>query len=311
MAAPEMDKRGLRGTFFVVTGFVDRGYWQDGPFQRRLFSWDQARDLVWRGHEVASHTVHHIDLAANPAKAAEELSRSRERLMDELPWLPAVSLGWPYWRSSDTAVAAAEKLYIAARAGGIKAEPEDWFYGGVTGGSPRDIYRIGARGILSSDGEAELLPILEEVYSRGGWLVPNFHGVDDGSIDPSALGWEALSLDAFRRILDSLQEQDIWFAPFGEVARYIVQRDSLVLQTTWKANVISVNYSLALDSEIYSQRLTLVAEIAKGFRVKRVDETAEGRALSFTRQTEGEKVDRYLIDLPPGKGELRIRLEGL
>ncbi|WP_321991162.1 polysaccharide deacetylase family protein [Marispirochaeta aestuarii] len=136
VAAPELDKRGIRGTFFVVTGFVDRGAWQDGPFLRRLFSWEQARDLAWRGHEVASHTVHHIDLAAHPAEAAEELSRSRERLMDELPWVPAVSLGWPYWRSSDEAVALAENLYIAARAGGVKAGPEDWFTAESTGGAP-------------------------------------------------------------------------------------------------------------------------------------------------------------------------------
>ncbi|ORC37911.1 hypothetical protein B4O97_02625 [Marispirochaeta aestuarii] len=306
VAAPELDKRGIRGTFFVVTGFVDRGAWQDGPFLRRLFSWEQARDLAWRGHEVASHTVHHIDLAANPAEAAEELSRSRERLMDELPWVPAVSLGWPYWRSSEEAVALAEKLYIAARAGGVKAGPEDWFYGGVNGGSPENIYRIGARGILSSDGEAELRPILEEVYSRGGWLIPNFHGVDDGTIDSSALGWEALSLEVFRRILDSLKEQDIWFAPFGEAARYVMQRDALVLETARAGRVISVDYSSALDPGIYNQRLTLVVEIGQNFRIKRVDETETGRPLAFTRQAEGKVVDRYLIDLPPGEGELRI-----
>ncbi|WP_321991163.1 hypothetical protein [Marispirochaeta aestuarii] len=88
-----------------------------------------------------------------------------------------------------------------------------------------------------------------------------------------------------------------------------MQRDALVLDTAREGRVISVDYSSALDPVIYSQRLTLVVEIGQNFRIKRVDETETGRALAFTLQAEGKEVDRYLIDLPPGKGSLRILVD--
>jgi peptidoglycan/xylan/chitin deacetylase (PgdA/CDA1 family) len=308
VAAPELDVRGIRGTFFVITGYMDQGAWQDGSYIRRLFDWDQARDLAWRGHEVASHTVNHVDLAANPDEAAKQLSQSREMLRDQLPWVCGLSLGWPYWRSSDQAVALAGDLYIAARAGGIQAEQGDWFYGGVNGYSPRDFFRIGARGILSSDKKDDLFPILEEVYSNGGWLVPNFHGVDDGRIARDAVGWEAISLQDFRRILDTLQEHDIWIAPFGTVARYILQRDALEMELASDSNLITVRYSSPLDPAVFDQELTLVLELSEQFRIGQVYESGSGKPRAFTRRPDEAVRNRYLINAPPGDGDLHISL---
>ena len=178
IAAPELDRRGIRATFFVITAAVERGIWHDGEIERLLFGWEEARELAWRGHEIASHSAHHPDLDARPAVAAEELIESYRDLRRELPWVDRFSLGWPYWRASDRAVAAAEGLYPVARAGGISALPEDLHFGGVNGATPTDYMRIGAHGILAADGEAELRPVFDEVYQNGGWLIPNFHGFD-------------------------------------------------------------------------------------------------------------------------------------
>jgi len=62
VAAPELEKRGWRGLFCVVTDWVG-----GGP---RALSWDDVRELVKRGHEIATHTLTHPSLKALVEKGA-------------------------------------------------------------------------------------------------------------------------------------------------------------------------------------------------------------------------------------------------
>lgn len=308
LAAPELRQRGIRGTFFVITGFMEEGIWQDGTVPRPLFGWDEARELAFRGHEIASHTASHRDLAAHPDTAEGELRQSLEDLRRELPWVPVFSLGWPFWRSSEEAILASEGLYYAARAGGISASPGDLHLGGVNGASPAEFMRIGARGILSGDGEEELLPVLDEVYTNGGWLIPNFHGFLDDGIEGASAGWEPLPMESFRAILDTLAELDIWFAPFGEVARYARQRDSLRLKAGIMKNGWKIDYTSSLDPRIYSHPLTLIIQLPQNNRVGGVQLKEGSRDLPFLRLT-GEEYDgrnAYLIEIPAGSGSVLI-----
>ena len=55
IAVPELEKRGWRGLFCIITDKVGT----DGHV-----TWDDVRDMVKRGHEIAAHTVSHVDLAA-------------------------------------------------------------------------------------------------------------------------------------------------------------------------------------------------------------------------------------------------------
>ena len=54
VAAPMLEERGWRGTFCIVTDWIGRD-------DSRL-SWDDVRELVRRGHEIATHTASHRDL---------------------------------------------------------------------------------------------------------------------------------------------------------------------------------------------------------------------------------------------------------
>jgi peptidoglycan/xylan/chitin deacetylase (PgdA/CDA1 family) len=308
LAAPELEKRGMRGTFFVITGFMEKGIWYDGSVPRPLFGWDEARELAFRGHEIASHTETHRDLAAHPDEAEDELKRSLADLRRELPWVPVFSLGWPYWRSSEEAIRASDGLYYAARAGGISASSGDPHLGGVNGASPAEIMRIGARGILSGDGEEELMPVVDEVYTNGGWLIPNFHGFRDDTVAGGSAGWEPLSMESFRVMLDTLAELDIWFAPFGEVASYVRQRDALRLKAAIAKNGWRIDYASPLDSRIYSHPLTLILELPEDERVHRARLKDGARDLPFFRLT-GDQYggqNAYLIEVPAGSGSVLI-----
>ena len=56
LAAPELEKRGWRGVFCVVTDKVGR--------DESLLSWDDVRELVRRGHVIATHTLSHAGLGS-------------------------------------------------------------------------------------------------------------------------------------------------------------------------------------------------------------------------------------------------------
>jgi hypothetical protein len=168
--------------------------------------------------------------------------------------------------------------------------------------------RIGARGILSGDGEKELLPVLKEVYANGGWLIPNFHGFRDDRVDGTSAGWETLPMERFRGMLDTLAELDIWFAPFGEVASYARQRDSLRLKAVEVRNGWRIDYSSSLDSRIYSHPMTLVLELRGDAEVYRVRLKENRRDLPFLR-LKGEEYrlqNAYLIEVPSGSGSVLI-----
>jgi peptidoglycan/xylan/chitin deacetylase (PgdA/CDA1 family) len=76
LVLPALRKRGMKATFFVITGEVGRpGY----------LTWDGVRELAAAGMEIGSHTVTHSRLADVSADGADsELRESRQQLQSQL-----------------------------------------------------------------------------------------------------------------------------------------------------------------------------------------------------------------------------------
>ena len=66
VAAPELEKRGWKGVFAIVTDWVGK---------ENKLSWDEVRELVRRGHEIAVHTRSHQGLGRLADKGKTELVR--------------------------------------------------------------------------------------------------------------------------------------------------------------------------------------------------------------------------------------------
>ncbi len=310
-AYPELDSRGIPATFFVITDCMNQGYWMDGETRYRLFSWDDARVLSGSGHEIASHSAHHVDLAAHPDQALAEMTQSAEDLRRELPGVPVFSFGWPYWRTSPEALKAAASFFSAARSGGISDDPEHPRFGGVVGDTPENIYAVGARGILQRDTEARLTAVMDTILGSRGWLVPNFHGIESPGIEQEVLGWEALPLEIFRLILDKLEAENFWFATFGDAARYIEQRNSLeiyLVDFNEEAGIYRYRYSSQLDPEEYYMPVTL--SLISPAECRLVDVLfSDSEDFQFTSILEkSTEKPETLFEIPPGNGYLEVRL---
>ncbi|MCA1827584.1 MAG: polysaccharide deacetylase family protein [Myxococcales bacterium] len=84
---PALQKRGMTGTFFVITGMVGKP---------GFLSWDGVRALDKAGMEIGSHTVTHPRLADLPDdKVREELVDSKRELEKQLRH-PVDLLAYPY-----------------------------------------------------------------------------------------------------------------------------------------------------------------------------------------------------------------------
>jgi peptidoglycan/xylan/chitin deacetylase (PgdA/CDA1 family) len=137
VAAEELEARGARGIFCVAAAFPDVPVDQQAAWfrarvragtdaehasdeEQRSMSWEQARELVTRGHRICSHTLTHevITAATDDTILAHEIRDSRFRLEEQLGSAVA-GFCWPVARDSaaDTARALVRQTYAYALVG--------------------------------------------------------------------------------------------------------------------------------------------------------------------------------------------------
>ena len=80
VAAPMLEERGWRGTFCIVTDWIGK--------DDKHMAWDDVRELVRRGHEVATHTKSHRNLitlleAGREDEIRRELLDSSDKILAE------------------------------------------------------------------------------------------------------------------------------------------------------------------------------------------------------------------------------------
>ncbi len=118
-AVPILMRHHIPAAFFVTTGIIDR----QGRFPhdiRRgnppipLMQWEHLRQMHDWGFVIGSHSVSHIDCAAEPVTVVQaELSESRDRLRDELD-LGELLFAYPYGKRDNMTP---ERLELVKQAG--------------------------------------------------------------------------------------------------------------------------------------------------------------------------------------------------
>lgn len=97
-ACAELQKRGMRATWFLVSGSVgQRPHWpDDGRPDQRLLNASELREMQTNGMEIGSHTVNHVRLTSlKDADLIQELLNSKATLEDILE-SEVRSFAYPY-----------------------------------------------------------------------------------------------------------------------------------------------------------------------------------------------------------------------
>lgn len=189
IAAPELEKRGWRGTFYINPQSNDRA-------RSRWLNWDGIRELHRRGHEIGNHSMSH----SNPQRLAQEkqfealaweITEAQRQIFEHTGARP-VTYTAPYGVNEEfvSRLLAANNL--------LNTPPRTYIGENTT--------------------PAEFAKILEQSTQPGAFTVIMFHGVT-----PGYGGWAPVaSKEFFCSMLDAWMkaENDLHVGTFAETGSY-------------------------------------------------------------------------------------------
>lgn len=225
LAAPELEKRGWTGTFWICGAKVS-GEIKDN---KDFMTWGEIEELHRRGHEISNHGWNHKKLPKlSVDRMIEEVQKNDSAIFVHTRRYPT-TFCYPYNSKSDEVLAITEK--------------------GRSGTRTRQ-FALGSAVSLEKTKKR-----LDDAIRKKEWAVWMTHGILHG-YDSFAV------IEDFTHFLDYVKqnEKDVWVGTFHEVAAYVKERDSVSLQTIKKGRNWVVIPSLELDPEVFDQRLTLIVE---------------------------------------------------
>src|ERR1700693_3557979 len=199
VVAPELNKRHLRATFFLIVSKTTRlGDWQK---------------LQSQGHEIGNHSVTH-EHATDLTKAGEELQvEDAKKFLDSNFKSDILTFAYPYTEVSPGLLYWVKRYDFAARGGRgdgsqvyIKSEIQpDW-------------YQLPSQPSYTKYDLATYQGWVDKDVALKAWTILQIHGIGDAST-----GFEPIPSNTFTQFLDyvkAAENQGLWVAPFGEVAAY-------------------------------------------------------------------------------------------
>lgn len=259
MAAPELEKRGWRGTFWLNCSRIPG---EVKPQNHRV-TWDDVRAMNAAGHEMSNHGWDHKRLPdLSYEEVVEEIEKNDSAIFANIGVKP-VTYCFAYNAMNDETLALASKGRVGVRT------------------------RQYAFGEQSSD--AELRARMDKSILEGDWAVWMTHGLTRGYD-------HFRDVSRFSSFLDYLKQHEdkIWVATFKDVAAYVAERDSVILTQTITRNKVIVTPYLSLDEGLYNVPLTMRVEGCRTVRAsqggKRLDVYFKGDNAYFEFNPHGGKI---------------------
>ena len=265
-------------------------------------TWNQVKQYAREGYEFASHTVTHAHLAIlDTANMAYELKKSKEEIMDHLGPIYTFSAEVPFGIEDPRVMKFGFPIYEALR----NLMPEPYMkeinrgYKDQPGQSHKE-YVQWQRGPLAKT-EMNLMKswVDTSLAHANIWLVLVFHGIDN-------IGWEPTSHEKLKEYFQYIKnrEDNIWVAPFGEVARYVRERMDAKVETKISGKgKITVKLTESLKHNTYNEPLTLKTYLPSGWK------KAEVRTQGGMKEILSQKDQRgtfILYQAVPGNGSIKI-----
>jgi len=224
--APEMERRGWRGTFFVCTEMATNAK-----------SWSYIKKAFQKGHEIGNHTHTHPNMTKiSIQKVEEELKKSIGILQKELGWnVDIPSFAFPYEQSNPQVGKKTWDFHRYLRGGdqGVKVPPNP---------VPLNDARNPNFQFLQAKAPTRHYPVaqwntwVDAAVKQKKWLIEEYHGVDGKD-------WEPRTMTEFKAHFDHIEKygSKIWVAPVKSVGYYINERQTTSFTVkTWSSKEIVV-----------------------------------------------------------------------
>lgn len=237
IAVPMFNEFGFPLTLFTITN-PGQEFWP--------VNWNGLQNAAYQGHEIASHSVTHTSFAGMAdSMQLFELKNSQYTIDTHIKGQKCVTLAYSFCCTGNSSLV--EQYYLAARV----------CAGNIENKTPRNFLSIssiicGNLGLVKT--EQDFKTKADDVASSQGWLVYLIHGIDNDG------GWSPLSSNVLRVSLQYLDahRDKFWVSTFGNVARYIRERNCLsLIETSKKDSSITLQVSDTLDNELYNIPVTI------------------------------------------------------
>ena len=245
IVAPELEKRGFHGTFWMVGAWMPEVAEADTTH----FTWAEAKEMSDRGHEMSNHTWSHPYMTMlSDEDLANEIKKNDEAILKNIG-KPSTTFCFPYNAFN-------EKVIAAAMEGRVGARLKEFWLGGQN--SPKEY----------------LTKTVENALAAGSWIAGMTHGINYGYDcyeDPTE----------FTDFLDYIKslESRIWVGTFRDVAVYTAVAKDVTLNIEKKEKVVTVTPATTLDPSLYETCLTM--EVNTGGKKVRAEQDGKSLEVSY------------------------------
>ena len=223
IVAPELEKRGFRGTFWMCGGWMPA----EPQYDTTHFTWAESKEMSDKGHEMSNHSWSHPNMTTlSEDELKEQIRKNDEAILANLG-KPSTTFCFPYNAYNDTVLAEVMKGRIGARL-------KEFWLGGQH--SPKEY----------------LQKQIEDALAAGSWIVGMTHGINYGYDCYE----DASEFTDFLDYLKSLEDR-IWVGTFRDVAAYTAVAKGISLDISKDGKEITVVPATNLDRTLYETPLTL------------------------------------------------------
>jgi hypothetical protein len=223
IVAPELEKRGFRGTFWMCGAWMPA----DPQADTTHFTWAEAKEMSDKGHEMSNHSWSHPYLTMlSEDELIEQIRKNDEAILTNIG-KPSTTFCFPYNAFNEAVI---EKAMI----GRIGARLKEFWLGGQH--SPKEY----------------LQKQIEDALAAGSWIVGMTHGINYGYDCYE----DASEFTDFLDYLKSLEDR-IWIGTFRDVAAYTTVAKGISLDISKDGKEITVVPATNLDRTLYETPLTL------------------------------------------------------
>ena len=223
IVAPELEKRGFRGTFWMCGGWMPA----EPQYDTTHFTWAEAKEMSDKGHEMSNHSWSHPNMTTlSEDELKEQIRKNDEAILANLG-KPSTTFCFPYNAYNDAVLAEVMKGRIGARL-------KEFWLGGQH--SPKEY----------------LQKQIEDALAAGSWVVGMTHGINYGYDCYE----DASEFTDFLDYLKSLEDR-IWVGTFRDVAAYTAVAKGISLDISKDGKEITVVPATNLDRTLYETPLTL------------------------------------------------------
>jgi len=160
-ALPLLQRYDATSTQYVLTGEIG--------VDPEYMALADLRYLADAGHQIASHSVQHLDLTTLRSTAMNRELRNSKTFLEKNGFRPVLDWASPYGESNTKSTAAVRKYYRSQRSTQVGFNSKDDF----------DIYALKVQNITISTTLAELQSWVEQAAREKTWLILVYHEINN------------------------------------------------------------------------------------------------------------------------------------